>query len=74
MNSSPELTVIVGGVWVLTEKRYSVRFALMCHSPLSQMAVRDSRKGDGMVQSRSLALPERRLARIGVSYSLLRGG
>jgi hypothetical protein len=28
VNSSPESTVIVGGVWVLTEKRYSVWFVL----------------------------------------------
>ena len=28
VNSSPESTVIVGGVWVLTKKRYSVRLAL----------------------------------------------
>ena len=32
VNSSPESTVIVGGVWVLTKKRYSVRLALMCRS------------------------------------------
>jgi len=32
VNSSPESTVIVGGVRVFTEKRYSVRFALMCSS------------------------------------------
>jgi hypothetical protein len=32
VNSSPESTVIVGGVWVLTEKRYSVRFALIFRS------------------------------------------
>ena len=32
VNSSPESTVIVGGVRVFTEKRYSVWFALMCSS------------------------------------------
>jgi Domain of unknown function (DUF1772) len=32
VNSSPEATVIVGGVRVLTEKSYSVRLALMCRS------------------------------------------
>jgi len=31
-NSSAKATVIAGGVRVLTEKRYSVRFALMCRS------------------------------------------
>src|SRR5262249_25230287 len=61
VNSSPESTVIVGGVWVLTEKRYSVRFALMCRSPF----VADARAGQqhnrrvGAIWS--LALPERRL-------------
>jgi hypothetical protein len=32
VNSSPESTLIVGGVRVLTEKRYSVRFALIFRS------------------------------------------
>src|SRR5215831_2231881 len=74
VNSSPESTVIVGGVWVLTEKRYSVRLALMCRSPF----VADTRAGQqhnrriGAIWS--FALPERRLARIGVSYSLFEVG
>jgi hypothetical protein len=29
VNSSPEATIIVGGVWVFTEKRYSVAFAFI---------------------------------------------
>jgi hypothetical protein len=45
VNSPPESTVIVGGVRGLTEKRYSVRFVLMSHSPW------DSSKWLGMVQS-----------------------
>jgi len=59
VNSSPESTAIVGGVCVLTEKRYSVRFVLMVPLP-----VRPKRPGGiaaqglGIVQPRILTLPQ----------------
>src|SRR5215813_9747111 len=57
VNSSPESTV-VGGVRVLTQKRYSVRFALMCRFPFVAAPGRDSSTGDGMVQSGAWCCPK----------------
>src|SRR6516162_9327695 len=42
LNSSPESTVIVGGVRVLTEKRYSVGFGLIFRPEALQTAGPDS--------------------------------
>jgi hypothetical protein len=54
VNSSPGSTVIVGGVCVLTEKRYSVRFALMVPLPLMRCRRRRgiAAQGLGIVQYR----------------------
>jgi len=42
-NGSPESTVFVGGVWVLTEKRYSVRFApYLLRTPRPDSSTRSS--------------------------------
>ena len=52
VNSSPESTAIVGGVCVLTEKRYSVRFVLMVPLP-----VRPKRPGGIAAQGLGIVQP-----------------
>jgi hypothetical protein len=43
VNGSPESTVFVGGMWVLTEKRYSVRFArYLLRTPRPDSSTRSS--------------------------------
>jgi hypothetical protein len=58
VNSSPESTAIVGGVYVLTENRYSVRFDLMVPLPMLRTPGGIAAQELGIVQSRISTCPE----------------